>query len=277
VIKHINVADLHVHTTASDGAFSLAEVVALARSANLEIIAVTDHDSVGALASPPPPGVEIIPGVEFSAGFREREAHVLGYFIDPARPALCARLADLQDRRRARLDDILAKLRALDISIDAEEILDVAAGSVGRLHVAELLVSQGHAAGVYEAFRDFLGPYGKAFVPKTHLTVAEAIGLVHAAGGAAVLAHPGGFFTDDDALGFVGDGLDGIECHYPSHALYDTERWLALAAREGLVVTGGSDFHGRAISPVDLGAIRISRADGDAVRERSRRYGVRLP
>ena len=186
-------------------------------------------------------------------------------------------MADLQNRRRARLDDILAKLRALDICIDADEILDVAAGSVGRLHVAEFLVSQGHVSGVYEAFRDFLGPAGKAFVPKTRLTVAEAIEIIHAAGGAAVLAHPGNFFADEDVAGFVKDGLDGIEAHYPSHALYDTERWVAFAARERVVITGGSDFHGRAISGTGLGAIRISRADVDAVRERSTRYGVRLP
>ncbi len=273
-----NVADLHVHTVASDGACTLAEVAAIAREKDLETIAVTDHDSVGAFdGAPAGLPVEVIPGVELSAAHEEREAHVLGYFIDVTNAALRARLGELQNRRLARLDIILAKLREHDIHIDPAVILDVAAGSVGRLHVAERLVADGHAANVYMAFRDYLGPAGKAYVPKMRLSVRDAVALIHEAGGAAVLAHPGNFFTDDEARSFAAVGLDGLEAHYPSHAPADTARWLALAETLGLVVTGGSDFHGRSVSETDLGAAKVTREHVNLLRERSARYGVRLP
>lgn len=276
MIEYRNIADLHVHTTASDGAYSLPEVARLARDAGLEIIGVTDHDNVSAIgAERLINGVEIIPGVELSADWGAREAHILGYYIDPRDRELCERLNALQEKRRERLAVILQKLNDLKVDIDPQEILDMAAGgSVGRLHVAERLIDKGYAGSLYEAFRDFLGPEGKAFVPKTRMSVHDAIGLIHAAGGAAALAHPGFIFAPDEIREFARWGLDGIEAYYPRHSQSDITQALKLAEELDLVVTGGSDFHGRYMSDIAIGATRVTADDVARLHERSKRYGA---
>jgi len=275
-MKYINVADLHIHTTASDGAYTLGEVAGLAAQAGLEIIAVTDHDSVSGLdAGSRVDSVEVIPGVELSAELGAREVHILGYYIDTANERLQETLVKLQQKRRERLHGILEKLSELKIDIDAQEVLDIAAGSsVGRLHVAELLIDKGHATTLYEAFRDFLGPEGKAFVPKTRFSVAAAIELVHASGGAAVLAHPGYIFAPVEIRSFAREGLDGIEAYYPRHSPSDTMQALELAEELRMVVTGGSDFHGRRSTDVSIGATRVSRLEVEKLYERSRMYAA---
>jgi predicted metal-dependent phosphoesterase TrpH len=273
---YTRVADLHIHTTASDGAYSLAEVACLARQADLEVISVTDHDSVSAVEqSAPRLPVEVIPGVELSAELGAREVHILGYYMNPSDERLQGTLTRLQQKRRERIDAILTKLAEFKIDIDPQEVLDVASGaSVGRLHVAELLIDKGHAASLYEAFRYFLGPEGKAFVPKTRFSVAEAIEILHAAGGAAVLAHPGIVFAPVEIRSFARDGLDGIEAYYPRHAPSDVSQALALAEELSLVVTGGSDFHGRRSTDLPIGAARVTREEVDKLYQRSRRYAA---
>jgi len=270
------VADLHIHTTASDGAYSIVEVAQLAAKAGLEIIGITDHDNVSALMTPlPGECVRAVPGVELSAEWGAREAHILGYYIDPRDSHLGETLGALQEKRRERLQVILKKLNELAVDIDPQEILDMAAGgSVGRLHIAETLIEKGYAGSVYQAFRDFLGPEGKAFVPKTRISVPEAIEIVHAAGGAAVLAHPGFIFAPDEVREFARDGLDGIEAYYPRHSQSDVTQALKLAEELHLVVTGGSDFHGRSSNDVPIGATRVTRDDVARLCERSRRYGA---
>jgi len=276
-MRLLNVADLHIHTTASDGAYSLPEVARLARLAGLEIIAVTDHDAVSSLDSVGTYGyLEIIPGVELSAELGSREVHILGYYINSKDEKFRAVLSVLQGNRRARLHAILERLASHNVNIDPQEVLDIAEGaSVGRLHVAELLIDKGHAASVYEAFRDFLGPEGKAFVPKTRFTVAAAIDLVHAAGGAAILAHPGSAFTHEEIKSFAAAGLDGLEAHYPRHTEPETTDAVRLAAELDLVVTGGSDFHGRRIIDTEIGASRVSRAEVDKLHQRAVAHGAR--
>lgn len=278
--RQVNVADLHVHTTASDGAYSLPEVADMAAGTGLEIVAITDHDSVSSLDEAHRiTAVEVVPGVELSSQFGPtREVHILGYFLDITSERLRATLADLQKNRRARLHAILEKLSEANIDLDPRDLLDMAEGtSVGRLHVAELLIEKGHVGSMYEAFRNFLGPEGTAFVPKTRLSVPDAIELVHSSGGAAVLAHPGSTFTADEIRSFAADGLDGIEAHYPRHTLAETENSIRLSAELNMIVTGGSDFHGRRASDIPLGAVRISRTDVDKLRDRSAAYGVRRP
>jgi hypothetical protein len=273
----VQTADLHIHTTASDGAYSLAEVASLAAKIGIEIISVTDHDSVAALEDMRAVKcVDVVPGVELSAELGAREVHILGYYLDAKDEALQAILTKLQAKRRERLNLILDKLAEFKIDIDPQEVLDIASGaSVGRLHVAELLIDKGHAASLYQAFREFLGPEGKAFVPKTRFSVAEAIDILHRAGGVAVLAHPGYIFAPVEIKEFARDGLDGIEAYYPRHSPSDVAQALRLADELGLVATGGSDFHGRRSTDVPIGAARASRADVEKLYERSRRYGAR--
>ena len=219
--------------------------------------------------------MEVIPAVELSSQLGDREVHILGYFIDVRNKTLRSTLTRLQRSRRARLEEILAKLSRHNINIDPGLILSGVKGhSVGRLHVAEILIENGHSSSLYEVFRDFLGPEGKAFVPKERLSVKDAMELVHSAGGAAVLAHPGGFFTPEEVCSFAECGLDGIEAYYPSHSEITTLKWLEVARGNDLVVTGGSDFHGRSVSETPLGAVRIPRSKVEALRERSRRYAV---
>jgi len=279
VIKYTNCADLHVHTTASDGAYTLDKVALMARDAGLEIIAVTDHDNVSALEGEQSVhGVEVVPGVELSAELEGREVHILGYYLDIANAQLAQTLATLREKRRDRMKGILEKLSGLNVTIDTESVTDTDEdASVGRLHVAELLINHGYASNVYEAFRDYLGPYGKAYVPKTRLSVIEAITLVHSAGGAAVLAHPGSFFTIEEVRTFVEKGLDGVEAYYPAHSPLDTDKWAALARENGLVTTAGSDFHGRG-NETPIGAVRMARDGVELLHARSKRYGAgRLP
>ncbi len=275
-MKYINVADLHIHTTASDGAYGVEEVTRMASQAGLEIISITDHDSVSALdARDKITSVELVSGVELSAELGAREVHILGYYINPDDEKLRVTLEGLQKMRRARLHAILEKLSEMKIDIDPQEVLDIAAGaSVGRLHVAELLIDKGHVNTLYEAFRNFLGPEGKAFVPKTRFSVYEAIELLHSAGGAAVLAHPGYVFAPVEVRGFAREGLDGIEAYYPRHSPGDTAQALSLAEELDMVATGGSDFHGRRSTEVPLGASRVSREHVEKLYQRSRRYAA---
>ncbi len=275
-MKPLNVADLHIHTTASDGACTPRQVANLARAAGLEIIAITDHDSIDGLENPGLDGLEIIPGVELSASFEGREVHILGYFVEPGNRALRETLKSLQQKRRARLFTILRKLAEKDVEIRAADVFNSAGdGSISRLHVAEALIDGGHSANLYEAFRDYLGPEGAAFVPKPNLSVAEAVHIAHSAGGVAVLAHPGSGFLAEEVESFADAGLDGIEACYPSHSLNETALHNALAERLGLVVTGGSDFHGRRYADTPIGAARVDRDTVEKLFERTGRNAVR--
>lgn len=275
-MKLLDVADLHVHTTFSDGAYSPDEVLNLAETAGLEILAITDHDSVSAFDAISYTRLEVIPGAELSASHEGREVHILAYFIDPAREDLRTQLHMLQRKRRSRLFTILRKLAEHEVEIQASDVFNSAGGgSISRLHVAEALIDGGHVANLYEAFRDYLGPDGAAYVPKPYFTVAEATRLIHDAGGAAVLAHPGDNFTVDQIAAFARDGLDGIEVSYPSHTFEETALHRELAARLNLVATGGSDFHGRRHADTPIGAAKVSREVVERLFERTGKNAVR--
>jgi predicted metal-dependent phosphoesterase TrpH len=270
-------ADLHIHTNASDGAFSADEVTQFALEAGLETIALTDHDCLSALDGlQPPDGIEVIPGAELSAYYNEREVHILGYFLDPEDEELVTVLKQLQQKRRARAFSIIRKLAERNVDIPASEVFKIAGGdSVSRLHVAELLIENGHSANLYEAFRDWLGPAGAAFVAKPHFTVAEAIEIIHRAGGAAVLAHPRSSFTPEEAGVFAAWGLDGVETQYPTHSTKDTQKWGSFCDEQGLVATGGSDFHGRRHLDTPIGAARVTRETVERLFERAGDNAVR--
>jgi len=276
-------ADLHVHSTASDGSCSPERLPAMAAEAGLAALALTDHDTVdgvpAAQAAAPPAGIELVPGVELTgygrtcAGAPPIEVHIAGLFIDPHQAALCNRLKALCAVRRERIRAICDRLRRLGIDLDAEAILRRAPGSsVGRLHVAQELVQNGYCGDTSEAFERYIGVGKPAYVPKEKLTPAECIRLVKDAGGCAVLCHPGLTEGLEESIdGLVKSGLDAIEVYSPAHDETDRARFLRMARRYGLAVSGGSDFHGAGKPEVSLGQEGVSLGELDELRRRTAR------
>jgi predicted metal-dependent phosphoesterase TrpH len=263
-------ADLHAHTTASDGEFTPSGLVALARRAGLAAVAVTDHDTLAghaeAAATGAGLGVTVVPGVECTAEVGGREFHVLGLFVDPTHAEFVAQLADVGRRRRARFLGLIKALAGQGVTFTpgrAEAIAD-SVPSLGRRHVASLLVASGVAATWGEAFGVHLKAVLPA-VPPAHFTpLAEVTRRIHAAGGLAVLAHPP-FDLDGPALhDLAGHGLDGWEAGHPSQSPARAAELRALAAARGLVTTAGSDFHGPANGRA-VGTHGLSRAAWDAL------------
>ena len=256
--------DLHAHSTASDGSKSPSAVVAAAKAARLSAIALTDHDTMDgvaeAVAAAEIHGIRVVPGVELSATDDQREVHLLGLHIQ--RPsAIEESLREFRDRRHARAIEIVAKLNALGVAITFEDVLARAGdAAIGRPHLARVLIDGGWARDSRDAFDRYLGAGRPAYVPKHRLSVADAIALVHAGGGLAVLAHPGPDGRRETIERFVAHGLDGLEVRHPGHTSEDTNRLGALAEFFGLVPSGGSDWHGSVEGPRLLGVMRVPLA-----------------
>jgi hypothetical protein len=241
--------DLHVHSTASDGTRTPSEIVSLAHRAGCPAIALTDHDTVGgvpeALAAASGLPLTVIPAVELSAGFGDRGMHILGYYIDHADARLNERLAGLRATRVERAERIVYALSRDGFTISVDEVLQAAdGGSIGRAHIAQLLVATGQVPSVAEAFRTLLGKTAPYYVPKPVHDPAELIEWVRDAGGVPVLAHPGLSEIEDLMPALVHAGLAGIEVFHPSHDVAAQAHFAELASALGLVATGGSDFHG---------------------------------
>lgn len=240
--------DLHTHTRFSDGALGPGELVALAAQRGLAALAITDHDTVEALAparQAAGPALELVPGIEMSCALGDLDLHLLGYYLDPEDAALLERLARFRAERLARAEAILERLHALGIELGREQVLEIAGeGVVGRPHVAHALLRGGHVGSLDDAFRRYLSPHGAAYVPRPAFHPREAIELIHAAGGVSVLAHPGPHLADAVVESLAADGLRGIEVWHPQHAPPTVRRYQSLAQRLGLLETGGSDFHG---------------------------------
>jgi Predicted metal-dependent phosphoesterases (PHP family) len=260
-------ADLHAHTTASDGTLTPAELVRAAHAAGIAYLAVTDHDTVAgvpeAQATARALGITLIPGVELSAKGEPGECHLLGLNIDPTHPPLVERLAELSENRRTRNARMAERLTQLGAPVTLEEVAALApeGANLGRPHFAKALVARGHVRDVAEAFDKYLGDGRPGHIAKETLSPADAVAMVHEAGGLCFLAHPGllrlhEHITDE---GFVrrlqAFGLDGIEAYYSKYSPAQTERYLRLADKLGLLVTGGSDFHGANKPDTPLGAV----------------------
>jgi predicted metal-dependent phosphoesterase TrpH len=269
-------ADLHVHTSHSDGTYTPAQVVELARRSGLAALAVTDHDTLGGLPAAQAAAataLEIIPGVEISADYHGRELHLLAYFVDPQHAGLAAALARLGLHRVERFLEMVARLRDCGISLDEEEVRAQAAGTPGRRHLAELLVRARRVGSVREAFQRYLGDRGRVAVPKLRLPVREAIGLVRQAGGVASWAHPGDDCTREGLAELVACGLGALEVEYPSCRPGRRRELRALAGGLGLAVTGGSDCHGPGHFRTAVGACGVSGAELESLRRRALRCG----
>ena len=253
--------DLHSHSTASDGSRPPRAVVAAARAAGLSAIALTDHDTMAGVDEATDAGrqlgVRVVPGVELSAIDGEREVHVLGLHIERA-AALETMLSEFRESRHVRAEHIVAKLNALAIPITFDAVLAQAAGgAIGRPHIARALIAEGWARDSRDAFDRYLGAGKPAYVPKQRLSVAEAIALIHAESGIAVLAHPSDNERRELVERFVALGLDGLEVRHPGHSAEDVARLGALVDFFRLVPSGGSDWHGAAEGSRTLGVMRV--------------------
>lgn len=245
-------SDLHMHTNCSDGLLAPEELVAAARSAGLSYMAITDHDTVDGLRQLyehdlyPQPGIKIIPGIEMSAHHEVREIHILGYNIDIYNKELAERLNDVVEARWSRFSAMVEKLHDLGYDINETDVLEIADGStsISRSHIAQTMVKKGYFTSVRETFSQLLEKGRPAYVSHYRLAPEEVIDLIKNSGGTPILAHPGLVHDDGLVEKLLKSGIEGIEAIYPSHTEEDTRRYLAMADKYNLLVTGGSDFHG---------------------------------
>ena len=261
--------DLHIHTTASDGSHTPAEVLQMAARQGLRAVAITDHDTIDgarmAIEGQIPEALDFLPGVEISTNAPARFAsgdglHILGYGIDVTNEPLKAALGELQKARNERIPKIVDRLNRNGIAIRMEQIqADVGAGVAGRPHVAGVLMKMGCVSSINEAFDRYLGKNGPAYVSKERLSCGRAFDLIRQAGGVPVLAHPIliKFGSADDLNGLLDVlcdlGLQGIEVYYPQHPPESVALFLDLARKYDLLVTGGTDFHGKVTPGIQLG------------------------
>jgi 3',5'-nucleoside bisphosphate phosphatase len=244
--------DLHVHSSASDGTDSPAEVVRRAAAANLDVMALTDHDTlagIGAAARALPPGLTLIAGMELSCMYEGRSMHLLGYLTDPDDAALAAETELIRDDRVHRARAMVARLQALGAPVTWEQVTGIAAGAVvGRPHIARALAEAGVIAAPADAFTaEWIADGGRAHVDRYAPDPARAIALVLGAGGVPVLAHPRspGYEIDDEVIARLASvGLAGLEVFHPDHDHSERTRLTLLATTLNLVMTGGSDDHG---------------------------------
>ncbi len=250
--------DLHAHTAFSDGDLSPRELVEAAGEAGLVALGVTDHDETRgiapAVAAGRELGVEVVPGVELTSYLGEAELHVLGLFVDYGESELVAELDRFRRGRRARVEKMCRKLAELGAPVEPGRVYALAGdGAVGRPHVAKAIVEAGHATSMKEAFQRYIADGRPACAPKVKITPAEAIDLIHAAGGLALLAHPGVTGKDELLPALAEAGLDGLETRHSLHSGPTAEHYRRWVARRDLLCTGGSDFHGKSFAGRPLG------------------------
>jgi predicted metal-dependent phosphoesterase TrpH len=266
--------DLHAHTFFSDGQLSPEELVEHALSRGLVALAVTDHDTVEGVARALVAGggrIRIVPGIEISSVLDGHDLHVLGFFIDYQSESLREKLDSFREERRGRALAIMQRLRDLGVPVDETAVFAAAGpGVVGRPHVAHALVRSGHVPSVEAAFQQYLGPNGRAFVPRPAFQSEDAIACIREAGGASVLAHPGAQLPVVLVERLKRAGLDGIEVWHPQHGSAAVRRWREVARELKLIESGGSDFHGTHRG-AGLGDLPVPERAVDALLDAARR------
>ncbi len=249
-----DLVDLHMHSQASDGDYPPAELMKLSKAEGRVAVALTDHDTMEGIpearAAARELGMRFVHGVELSVSYGKRDIHLLGYFkgFNPE-SGFNSYLKNRLEMRARRLKKIVEKLTALGIRVKPEEILaEAGEAPVGRPHIARVLMKKGHVGSTQEAFDRYLHNDGPAYVRYEKLAVAEAIVLVHDAGGLAVLAHPGIYnLASADISPLVEAGLDGLEARHSEHTLGHVDVYGKMAGEMGLFITGGSDYHGKGV------------------------------
>ena len=268
--------DLHVHSSASDGSESPAGVVRLAAAAGLKAIALTDHDTQSGVAEArleaDRTGVELVAGVELSVEWVQGAMHVVVLFLEPGPGPLQDRLAELRKGRSERNTRIVERLGEIGLPVSEAEILELAGGeSVGRPHIAAVMVNRGYVESIFEAFDRYLGWGKPAYMARPRLSPEEAISLSLESGAVPIVAHPHtlGLNNSEEVTTtlrrLVKAGLVGIECYYPLYSPFEREGYAALAERFGLKPSGGSDYHGTYKPEVELGVGRGNLAVADEV------------
>ena len=245
-------SDLHIHSTFSDGKDTPEEIVEAAKAAGLRYIAITDHDSVEGVTALYESGhyasgsLHIIPGVGFSTGDGQHEVHILGYNIDIYNAGLQEKLEEISEARWTRFTEIVERLKELGYEIGETEVLtdEGLCKAVGRSHVARVLVKKGYFDSIRSCFDQLLKRGQPAYVPHFYLPIEEIVALIKGAGGIPVLANPKEIGDETTVERIVQQGMGGIEAFYPSYALQDTQHYLDVAQKHGLLVSGGSDYRG---------------------------------
>ena len=273
--------DLHLHSTASDGAYAPAKVMAMAAARGLVAVALTDHDTVAGVGearqAAEQAGIEFVAGIELAAEYPRGTMHILGYGVAPGDPGLLALIGEIVATREARNRAILAKLSVMNIHIDYDDLKARHPGAViGRPHIAAALVRHGAASSFQDAFERFLGRTGVAHVERANPSAARIIAVIRGAGGAAVLAHPSQLKYESRLEletilhGLRAAGLAGVEVIHPDHRSDQTEDYIAQAGRLGLAMTGGSDFHAfpADATRIGFGRTRVPYAWLEALRSR---------
>ncbi|MGC8898371.1 MAG: PHP domain-containing protein [Bacteroidota bacterium] len=242
-------ADLHLHSNYSDGAFAPELVLKKVAERRLSVVSLTDHDTMygvdEAIETGKTLGIEVIPGVELSATISDQEIHILGYFVDQHDREFQEYLSFFRAQRLKRAARIVQKLNALQVPIKLDSIIERAGkASLGRPHIAHMLVEEGYADSYYEAFDQFIGNGRPAYERKYHLSPRDAIELIARAGGFAFLAHPGNHISETLLIQLIKLGLDGIEVIHPSHTPEMVKYYRGIVSEYFLLESGGSDFHG---------------------------------
>lgn len=265
--------DLHVHSNHSDGLKTVSEIVRVAAERKLAAISITDHDVTSGLEDAQAAGlfyqVQVVPGIEISSYCNGQETHLLGYFINPAYPAMQQFTGKFRIHRTERAKEILRKLTHHGIDIPFE-LLQLRAGhsSIGRPHIADILVEEGFVFSFQEAFNKYLAENRPAYVPKIHVEAEAAIRLIQQAGGVACLAHPGVGVPDEMIYQLIECGLDGLETLHPKHHAGQVHYYQELARKNHLLETGGSDCHGARLGEMMLGCMNVPYSYLEGLRAR---------
>lgn len=273
-------ADLHVHTYFSDGTYSPSELLTQAEEHHLACVAIVDHDTVDGieptLRESKKHAVEVIPGIELTAQEARSEIHILGYLIDYKSKKLLAKLTELKAARIERIHKIIAKLKKLGVALKAETVFKIAGhGSVGRLHIARAMVEEGVVKSTDMAFRKYIGDKCPAYELGFRLSPVEAIRLIKEAKGIPVLAHPYTIYRDEVIERLIAEGILGMEIYYPEHSERMIKSFLKTAEKHDLLVTGGSDCHGKAKPEVLMGLAKIPYTLVNTLKEAKERLYAR--
>lgn len=259
-------ADLHCHTTCSDGSLDPKEMIDLAVEIGLSALSITDHDTIDAYKVAIPyakeKGLLLGTGIEFSCEYKKQSIHVLGYGFSLEDETFSKYCLRQQEKRLHRNREILEKLQRLHIAVEEKDLvlLHEKASTLGRPHIAAVMVSKGYVRSIQEAFQLYLGDDKRCFVPGEPFPVAEAIDVIHKAGGKAFIAHPHLYQNSHLIKEVISLPFDGIECYYGRSHPDKVKRWKKMAQHKGLLISGGSDFHGKAKPHIPLGASWVDLA-----------------
>lgn len=259
------ICDLHTHSTYSDGTCTPAELIRLAREANLDALALSDHNTVAGLpsflAAAEGSGIEPVPGVELTTEFQNKELHILALYVKPEHYApIDARLQEFLDRKDQSNFDLVQRLKTVGVELDYGTIREKTAGNINRAVIAAEMVERGYCDSIKQAFSQWLSPKHGLYVPPARPDAYETIRFIKSIGAVAVLAHP--FLSMDESLLLaflpeaVAAGLDAMEVYYSTYDDAQTKRAVEIAGQYGLLASGGSDFHGQNKPDISIGVGR---------------------